>query len=201
MVVRCSISFCPCQPGTREKELRARGADPAALPGRFSRPRRQTAARPSPTAEIFKARLNSMSQQAGEAYKSGQDASALVEEIRKIKGFLEDKSQKAASYDATSAPVAGRNPQSHPRRSANWHIRSRQPHRETVGDIPTFDFHPKAALELGESLASSTWNAQPNQRRALCRLHGRRSTPGARPHQLHARPAHHQTRRRGARLH
>src|ERR1700760_3173927 len=71
-----------------EAKLRARGADPAALLGDFHAldGRRREAIT---EAERLKARRNELSQQVGALKKSGQDASALMDETRELKDKLD----------------------------------------------------------------------------------------------------------------
>jgi seryl-tRNA synthetase len=81
-----------------EEKLRARGADPSALLGDFlvlDRSRREAITR----AEQLKAQRNELSQQVGTLKKSGQDATALVEETRALKDKLDQLDQDAAQLD------------------------------------------------------------------------------------------------------
>jgi seryl-tRNA synthetase len=71
-----------------EEKLRARGADPAALLGDF-RALDESRRMAITNAEQGKAQLNRLSQQIGELKKSGQDAAALMEQVRQIKETLE----------------------------------------------------------------------------------------------------------------
>jgi seryl-tRNA synthetase len=134
-----------------EAKLRARGADPAALLGDF-RALDQSRREAITLAELNKAQLNKLSQEAGELIKSGQDASALVEKIRVTKGFFEDKSQKAVLYDAQLRLFLAKIPNL---TRDEVPIGKSEADNVTVklwGDIPTFDFHPKPHWELGEVL-------------------------------------------------
>ncbi len=81
-----------------EEKLRARGADPAALLGDFralDRDRREAIT----MAEQFKARRNELSQQVGALKKSGQDATALMDETRALKDRLDELDKTAAALD------------------------------------------------------------------------------------------------------
>ena len=77
-----------------EEKLRARGADPAALLGDF-RALDQRRREAITQAETLKARRNELSQQVGALKRSGQDATALMEETRQLKEKL-DELDKAA---------------------------------------------------------------------------------------------------------
>jgi len=81
-----------------EEKLRARGADPAALLGDFrtlDRARREAIT----VAEQSKARRNELSHQVGALKKSGQDATAVMDETRAIKDKLDELDKTAAQLD------------------------------------------------------------------------------------------------------
>src|SRR5579872_2036841 len=81
-----------------EEKLRARGADPAVLLGDFralDQRRRQAITQ----AEQLKARRNELSQQVGALKKSGQDATAVMEETRALKEKLDNLDKAASSLD------------------------------------------------------------------------------------------------------
>ncbi len=81
-----------------EEKLRARGADPAALLGDFRAldvERRKAIT----LAEQAKAKLNQLSQQVGALKRAGEDATALMEEVRALKTGLEALDKAAAEYD------------------------------------------------------------------------------------------------------
>jgi seryl-tRNA synthetase len=81
-----------------EGKLRARGADPAVLLGDFQT--LDQARRAAITeAEQAKARRNELSQQVGALKKSGQDATALMDETRALKDRLDELDQAAARLD------------------------------------------------------------------------------------------------------
>src|ERR1039458_469312 len=81
-----------------EGKLRARGADPAALLGDF-RALDQSRREAITTAERLKARRNELSQQVGALKKSGQDATAVMDETRALKDELDNLDQTAAALD------------------------------------------------------------------------------------------------------
>jgi seryl-tRNA synthetase len=136
-----------------EEKLRARGADPAALLGDFralDRSRREAIT----SAEQSKAQLNKLSQQVGALKKSGQDASAVVEETRALKEKLEALDRTAAQLDEqlrlalASIPNLTRDEVPAGSTEAdNLTVR-------TWGEKPVFpaEFTPKPHWELGEQL-------------------------------------------------
>src|SRR5450631_1747840 len=81
-----------------EEKLRARGADPAALLGDFRAldQRRREAITQS---ESLKARRNDLSQKVGALKKSGEDATALMDETRALKDKLDELDKNAAAFD------------------------------------------------------------------------------------------------------
>jgi len=81
-----------------EAKLRARGADPAVLLGDF-RALDQARREAITASEQAKARRNELSQQVGALKKSGQDATALMEEIRGLKEKTDELEQSAAQLD------------------------------------------------------------------------------------------------------
>jgi seryl-tRNA synthetase len=81
-----------------EEKLRARGADPAALLGDF-RALDQARREAITLAEQSKARRNELSQQVGALKKSGQDATALMDETRALKDKLDELDKTAAQFD------------------------------------------------------------------------------------------------------
>ena len=81
-----------------EEKLRARGADPAVLLGDF-RALDQSRREAITLSEQAKARRNELSQQVGALRKSGQDATALMDETRELKDRLDELDQTAASLD------------------------------------------------------------------------------------------------------
>jgi seryl-tRNA synthetase len=81
-----------------EEKLRARGVDPAVVLGDF-RALDQRRREAITLAEQSKARRNELSQQVGALKKSGQDATALMEETRALKDKLDALEQSAAQLD------------------------------------------------------------------------------------------------------
>src|ERR1700677_184438 len=81
-----------------EEKLRARGADPAALLGDF-RALDQARREAITLSEQAKARRNELSQRVGALKKSGQDATALMDETRALKDRLDELDKTAAQLD------------------------------------------------------------------------------------------------------
>ena len=134
-----------------EEKLRARGADPAALLGDFRAldlSRREAIT----TAERLKARRNELSQQVGALKKSGQDATAVMDETRALKDELDNLDQTAAALDDKLRQVLAGIPnltrdEVPVGKSENDNLTVK-----TWGEKPTFDFEAKPHWELGEAL-------------------------------------------------
>jgi seryl-tRNA synthetase len=134
-----------------EEKLRARGDDPAALLGDFralDQGRREAITR----AEQLKAQRNELSQQVGALKKSGQDATALMEEIRALKDNLEELDKTAASLDEQLRFSLASIPNLTRDEVPIGHSEADNLTVKTWGEIPKFDFAPKPHWELGESL-------------------------------------------------
>jgi len=137
-----------------EEKLRARGADPAALLGDF-RSLDQDRREAITLAEQSKARRNELSNQVGALKKSGQDAAALMEEIRDLKGMLEELDHKAGSLDEqlrlalASIPNLTRDEVPAGKSEADNVVV-----KTHLADTSqrTWDFTPKPHWELGEAL-------------------------------------------------
>ena len=136
-----------------EEKLRARGADPAALLGDF-RALDQARREAITASEQAKARRNELSQQVGALKKSGQDATALMDETRALKDKLDELDKTAAGLDErlrlsmagipnlTRAEVPAGKSEADNVTVKSW------------GEKPTFpaDFTPKPHWEIGEAL-------------------------------------------------
>ena len=142
--VRANLAFV-------EEKLRARGADPAALLGDFHALDEQR--RVSITiAEQNKAELNRLSQEIGELKKSGQDATAQMERVRKIKETLESVKDAPDVYNERMRAVLSRAPNL---TRDEVPIGTSEADNKTVktwGEPRKFDFTPKPHWELGEAL-------------------------------------------------
>jgi seryl-tRNA synthetase len=134
-----------------EEKLRARGADPAALLGDF-RSLDQRRREAITQAETLKARRNELSQKVGALKKSGQDATALMEETRALKDKLDELDKKASELDRqmwlslTLIPNLTRDEVPTGKSEAdNVTVK-------TWGEKRPFDFEPKPHWDLGEAL-------------------------------------------------
>ena len=134
-----------------EEKLRARGADPAALLGNFrvlDASRREAIT----TAERLKARRNELSQQVGALKKSGQDATAVMEETRALKDKLDELDSTAATLDDRLRQLLAGIPNL---TRDEVPVGLSENDNLTVkkwGEIPSFAFTPKPHWELGEAL-------------------------------------------------
>src|ERR1700678_2448000 len=137
-----------------EEKLRARGADPAVLLGDF-RALDESRRVAITNAEQGKAQLNRLSQQIGELKKSGQDAAALMEQVRQIKETLEAGKDAPETYNERMRQVLSSVPNL---------TRDEVPAGKSEADNVvvkthladaahrTWDFTPKPHWELGEAL-------------------------------------------------
>ena len=134
-----------------EKKLRDRGADPAALLGDF-RALDQRRRERITEAEQLKARRNKLSEEVARLKKSGQDATAVMEETRALKARMEELEAAAAASEVelramlTSIPNLCRDEVPVGRdETANVEVKK-------WGTIPEFAFQPRPHWELGEQL-------------------------------------------------
>jgi seryl-tRNA synthetase len=137
-----------------EEKLRARGADPVALLGDF-RALDQARREAITLAEQAKARRNELSQQVGALKKSGQDATALMDETRALKDKLDELDKTAAQLDEqlrlslASIPNLTRDEVPAGKSEADNVVV-----KTHLADTAkrTWDFTPKPHWELGEAL-------------------------------------------------
>jgi len=134
-----------------EAKLRARGADPAALLGDF-RAMDQGRREAITAAEQAKAHLNKLSQQVGALKKSGQDATALMDEIRALKEKLEEQDKAAASLDEQLRQSLARIPNLTRDEVPTGLSETDNVAVKLWGEIPQLDFTPKPHWEIGEAL-------------------------------------------------
>ena len=134
-----------------EEKLRARGADPALLLGDFHSldARRREAIT---LAEQFKARRNDLSQQVGALKRTGQDATALMDETRTLKEQLDALDITAATLDEEMRQSLARIPNLTRDDVPAGKSEEDNVVVKTWGTIPSYDFTPKPHWELGESL-------------------------------------------------
>src|SRR6202167_1663332 len=134
-----------------EEKLRARAADPAALLGDFRAldlRRREAITQ----AEQLKARRNELSQKVGALKKSGQDATAVMEETRALKDRLDELDKTASELDEEMRLSLARIPNL---TRDEVPVGLSEADNVTVkiwGEKPTFDFEAKPHWELGEAL-------------------------------------------------
>src|SRR5882762_6199465 len=134
-----------------EEKLRQRGMNPAEVLKDFraiDAARRQAIT----AAETLQARRNRASEEIAKLKKSGQDASAQIQETKEMREQLQESEEKAAEQEArlreiltslpnlphASVPVG---------KSAEDNVEARR-----WGTPPQFDFKPKPHWELGEEL-------------------------------------------------
>jgi seryl-tRNA synthetase len=134
-----------------EENLRARGNDPAALLGDFrslDKSRREAITR----AEQLKARRNELSQQVGALKKSGQDATAQMEETRALKDELEELDRTAATLVEQLRLTLAGIPNITRDEVPVGATEAENQVAKTWGEQRKFDFEPKPHWELGEAL-------------------------------------------------
>jgi seryl-tRNA synthetase len=134
-----------------EEKLRARGADPAALLGDFralDKNRREAIT----NVERLKAEINSLSQQVGALKKAGQDAAAVTDKVRDLKGSMAMLDVAARGYSEmmrlSLALVPNLTRDEVP-------VGTSEADNKTVktwGELKKFDFAPRPHWEIGEAL-------------------------------------------------
>jgi seryl-tRNA synthetase len=134
-----------------EEKLRARGADPAALLGDF-RALDQSRREAITLAEQSKARRNELSQQVGALKRTGQDATALMDETRILKEKLDELDRTAAALDEQLRVSLARVPNLTRDEVPAGKSEAENVTVKTWCQVPTFTFAPKPHWELGEAL-------------------------------------------------
>ena len=134
-----------------EEKLRARGADPAALLGDF-RALDQRRREAITQAEQLKARRNELSQQVGALKKSGQDATAVMEETRALKDRLDELDKSAIALDDELRLALARVPNLTRDEVPTGASEADNVTVKTWGEKPSFTFTPKPHWEIGEAL-------------------------------------------------
>jgi len=134
-----------------EEKLRARGADPAALLWDF-RVLDQSRREAITTAERLKARRNELSQQVGALKKSGQDATAVMDETRALKDKLDELDTTAATLDDRLRQLLAGIPNLTRDEVPTGKSEADNPTVKTWGEKPVFNFEAKPHWELGEAL-------------------------------------------------
>lgn len=134
-----------------EEKLRSRGQDPVTLLGGFKDLDARRRERIT-EAEQLKAQRNSLSQEVAKKKKAGEDATALMDEVRGIKDRIDAGEASASAIDKELQDILQRIPNLP---SASVPVgRSEHDNVEikSWGVKPEFDFVPKPHWELGESL-------------------------------------------------
>jgi seryl-tRNA synthetase len=134
-----------------EGKLRDRGQDPAELLGDF-RALDQNRRERITEAEQLKALRNTLSEEVARLKKSGQDASAVMEETRALKARAEDWERSADRTEAKMQAILARIPN-----LPSADVPVGQSEQENVeikrwGVVPRFDFAAKPHWEIGERL-------------------------------------------------
>ena len=134
-----------------EEKLRARGADPAVLLGDFRSldQRRRDAIT---QAETLKARRNELSQKVGILKKSGEDATALMDETRALKDTLDELDKTATALDEQMRLSLARIPNLTRDEVPTGTSEADNVTVKTWGEKTTFDFEARPHWELGEAL-------------------------------------------------
>ncbi len=134
-----------------EEKLRARGADPAAILGDFKA--LDEARRAAITeSETLRAAQKKVSDQVGNAKRTGADATALIEESNQLKAKIEAAAAALEATEAAHRKILEGIPNI-PSDSVPVG-KSEHDNREEKkwGTIPSFSFAPKPHWELGEAL-------------------------------------------------
>ena len=134
-----------------EQKLRARGVDPAALLGNFrvlDKNRREAITE----AETLKARRNELSEQIGALKKTGQDASALMEEVRVLKEETDRRQADAVYYEVKMIERLQTIPNCTRDEVPTGTSEADNKTVKTWGELKKFDFTPKPHWEIGEAL-------------------------------------------------
>jgi len=134
-----------------EEKLRARGADPAVLLGDF-RALDQSRREAITTAERLKARRNELSQQVGALKKSGQDATAVMDETRDLKDQLDKLDSTAASLDDRLRQLLAGIPNLTRDEVPTGRTEADNLIVKEFGEIPALNFAPRPHWEIGEAL-------------------------------------------------
>ena len=134
-----------------EGKLRQRGMNPDELLGGFRDldSRRRQAITES---ENLKARRNRASEEVAKLKKAGGDASALIEETKKLREQGEKHEKDAAEYEGQLRAVLAQIPNLPHESVPVGHSSEENVEVRRWGTPPKFDFTPKPHWELGESL-------------------------------------------------
>jgi seryl-tRNA synthetase len=134
-----------------EAKLRDRGQDPAELLGDF-RALDQNRRERITEAEQLKAQRNKLSEEVARLKKSGQDASAVMEETRSLKSRMEELEAAATDSEARMRTILARIPNMPLPDVPVGASEKQNVEIKRWGDPPKFEFAPKPHWELGEQL-------------------------------------------------
>jgi seryl-tRNA synthetase len=134
-----------------EEKLRARGQDPTALLGNFTKMDAERRERIT-EAETLKARRNALSEEVGRKKRAKEDATALMDETRQLKEKLEALDASASSTDEQLRAILANIPNlPHDSVPAGASEQDNLEQKQW-GTKPQFDFTPRPHWELGEAL-------------------------------------------------
>ncbi len=134
-----------------EKKLRDRGQDPAALLGDF-RALDQNRRERITESEKLQAERNRLSAQVGQLKKSGQDATAVMEETKALKERMDSLAASAAEAEEQLRAILMRIPNLPADDVPVGKSEHDNAEVKLWGEPPKFDFTPKPHWEIGEAL-------------------------------------------------
>ncbi len=138
-----------------KERLATRGLDPAEVTALLAddAKRRELLV----AAEELKARRNTVSDEIGTKKRAKEDASAVIAEMQQVSADIKDLDEQIATVDAAIEARASHFPNlPNPGIPVGPDEDSNREER-VWGDIPTFDFEPKAHYEIGEDLGILDW--------------------------------------------
>jgi seryl-tRNA synthetase len=140
-----------------EEKLRARGADPAVILGDFKA--LDEARRAAVTeSESLRAAQKKISEQVGQAKRTGADATALIEESNQLKAKIEAASAALEAAEAAHRTILEGMPNLPSDTVPFGKSEHDNKEEKKWGTIPAFDFTPKPHWELGEALGILDFN-------------------------------------------
>ena len=134
-----------------EKKLRERGQDPAVLLGDFRELDQRRRERITEV-EQLKAQRNKLTEEVGRLKKSGQDASALMDETRALKTRMDELEIAAAASETELRSILTRIPNLTRDEVPVGNSEQQNVEVKKWGTIPEFSFTPKPHWELGAQL-------------------------------------------------
>jgi seryl-tRNA synthetase len=145
------LSFVRANLELVERKLRDRGQDPETLLGDF-RALDQNRRERITEAEQLKAKRNKLSEEVARLKKSGQDATAVMEETRALKSQVEALEAAAAEADQKLSAILVSVPNLPFDDVPVGRSESDNVEIKTWGEMSIFDFEPKPHWEIGEQL-------------------------------------------------